>query len=299
MSQINLDSLLPAQANLGRTSTSQPGHDTLLQPSSRQQLDSIKSLDLLQFRTGHLDRDSILVELAVLQSRCAILQTILTETPSTPLHDKESHNYYARDNDAHAAPTILSADPWRTNPGPFADGHFDFEAESLISQDTDGNCGGGFGLKSLHLSKESFRENYPLPNNLVGADLDYQLRDLYGFDMASLQSGPDLANQAVPATQNFANMAQDGTETTNLSSIPQRPPVVTAVTPSTGNSQRRHQCQHCMMTFGRPSDRDRHALSHDPNASRVSCPFPGCHRVGRHGFLRRDKLRQHRTHMRH
>lgn len=62
---------------------------------------------------------------------------------------------------------------------------------------------------------------------------------------------------------------------------------------------RRHHCQHCMKTFRRHTDRDRHALVHNPNARRFSCPHPGCPRVGQHGFLRQDKLTQHRRHMNH
>jgi hypothetical protein len=73
----------------------------------------------------------------------------------------------------------------------------------------------------------------------------------------------------------------------------------TVVAPALSRAGTRHRCQSCMKTFRRSGDRDRHAHIHNPNAPRHACSFPGCDRVGRRGFLRRDKLTQHQAHMRH
>lgn len=66
-----------------------------------------------------------------------------------------------------------------------------------------------------------------------------------------------------------------------------------------GPIRRNFHCPHCMKSYSRRSDRDRHALSHNPNALRYSCPAVGCNRIGMDGFLRKDKLAQHRSHMGH
>jgi hypothetical protein len=64
---------------------------------------------------------------------------------------------------------------------------------------------------------------------------------------------------------------------------------------SSVHSARRYTCSRCIKTFSRRSDRDRHALSHDPNAPRYTCPAHHCARV----FPRKDKLADHRRRLRH
>ncbi|RFU24749.1 hypothetical protein B7463_g11588, partial [Scytalidium lignicola] len=57
--------------------------------------------------------------------------------------------------------------------------------------------------------------------------------------------------------------------------------------------RRRHVCDYCGKSYARLDILLRHQRKHDDNASRHSCPFPNCTRVGRKGFLRLDKLRDH------
>lgn len=58
-------------------------------------------------------------------------------------------------------------------------------------------------------------------------------------------------------------------------------------------------CAHCMKTFGRTSDLDRHLRVHDANAVRYACQAPGCDKVGNNGYLRPDLLKRHRVKMGH
>jgi hypothetical protein len=69
----------------------------------------------------------------------------------------------------------------------------------------------------------------------------------------------------------------------------------TASAPSPVPSACRYTCPRCIKTFSRRSDRDRHALSHDPNAPRYTCPAHHCARV----FPRKDKLADHRRRLGH
>jgi hypothetical protein len=56
-----------------------------------------------------------------------------------------------------------------------------------------------------------------------------------------------------------------------------------------------HHCQHCMKSFSRAGDLRRHGRSHNPNATRFSCPRQDCGRY----FLRMDKLNDHRARKNH
>jgi len=56
-----------------------------------------------------------------------------------------------------------------------------------------------------------------------------------------------------------------------------------------------HRCTDCGQPFSRRADLRRHALAHNPNATRFPCPRLGCGRQ----FLRMDKLRDHRHQKNH
>ena len=48
-------------------------------------------------------------------------------------------------------------------------------------------------------------------------------------------------------------------------------------------------------SFGRKADLERHivAIHTRASAAMVDCDFPGCHRRGEYGFVRRDKMIEH------
>ncbi|KAH8906921.1 hypothetical protein BR93DRAFT_927747 [Coniochaeta sp. PMI_546] len=77
-----------------------------------------------------------------------------------------------------------------------------------------------------------------------------------------------------------------------------------SATPSTttvmaSSDRARHACSSCDKSFGRPADLRRHMRIHNPQAPRLSCPFEYCDRKGDKGFLRADKLKEHRRALGH
>ena len=125
--------------------------------------------------------------------------------------------------------------------------------------------------------------------------------DIFDFNAASLES----LQEGLDVHEEETTSATD-TPAGSLSNISPVLPSISkarsrrAAGSSTANRLgRRHHCPSCMQTFHRRSDRDRHALAHDLNAPRFDCSFPGCDRVGRNGFLRRDKLTQHQAYKSH
>ncbi|PMD41904.1 hypothetical protein L207DRAFT_511663 [Hyaloscypha variabilis F] len=131
-------------------------------------------------------------------------------------------------------------------------------------------------------------ENYI--NNMDQATINEDLQDLFGLDASNIPwSHPyDVgmhsstvqtdfaAPQGVDAPPPVSSFSSDGT---------------TVATPP----RSMHHCQHCMRAFSRAGDLRRHALSHNPNATRLSCPRAGCGRQ----FLRVDKLKDHRARKNH
>jgi hypothetical protein len=79
----------------------------------------------------------------------------------------------------------------------------------------------------------------------------------------------------------------------NSSNVPPSSAPVSAT--ATGPTRGSFQCSHCAKTFLHRKDLNRHALSHDPNATRHYCPSSTCNRY----FLRKDKLTAHRRSKRH
>lgn len=137
------------------------------------------------------------------------------------------------------------------------------------------------------------------------------LLDMFDFDGAALEDGPQVnadSQSFHEGPEFYGSSMQDNHEVLKLqnemtsllptsTSIPS-PPIPSSIT-ARPPTNRPHRCTSCNRAFRRPSDRDRHAQTHNPNAPRHSCPFHGCPRAGRDGFLRRDKLTQHQGHMRH
>lgn len=76
-------------------------------------------------------------------------------------------------------------------------------------------------------------------------------------------------------------------------STPIRPP--RPQTPATGTpAPPGNVCATCGKTFKRAPDMQRHAKKHDPGAQRFDCLAAGCPYTGARGFLRPDKLADHR-----
>jgi hypothetical protein len=73
----------------------------------------------------------------------------------------------------------------------------------------------------------------------------------------------------------------------------------TAATATPAAARRRYACGVCTKTYSRPADLRRHMPEHDPDAVRYSCPFEYCNRKGSNGFLRADKLAEHRRALGH
>ncbi|KAE9376433.1 hypothetical protein N431DRAFT_435763 [Stipitochalara longipes BDJ] len=126
-------------------------------------------------------------------------------------------------------------------------------------------------------------------------------QDIFDVNAASIESLPEnfdaydgeTTSVGATAAENMSNI------TPTLPSVSEATSHLTVGTSAVNRIEHRHHCPSCIQTFGRRSDRNRHAMVHNPVAPRYDCSFPGCDRVGRHGFLRRDKLTQHQAYRRH
>ena len=162
-------------------------------------------------------------------------------------------------------------------------------------------CRNASELSPFFGDQNSLPQAYPGADDIPDMSINATgLEDLFDFNEASLPSTLNAVGElAIPTNQTPVDHNREVLTITTPSSTQQAQPAYPAITLATNITQRRHRCSHCMMTFRRPSDRDRHALAHNPDAPRFSCSFPGCPRVGLGGFLRRDKLTQHQVHMNH
>jgi hypothetical protein len=120
-------------------------------------------------------------------------------------------------------------------------------------------------------------------DNFTDLDVD-GASSMQGFEVGMSTTNPSLQQQtSVPpsgSSMSSPNIAR---------------PAAAATAAAPVRSAQRYACPRCMKTFSRRSDRDRHALSHDPNAPRYTCPAHHCARV----FPRKDKLADHRRRLRH
>jgi hypothetical protein len=128
-----------------------------------------------------------------------------------------------------------------------------------------------------------------------------QQQTAWGFHAANIQANPlGLALSTQKSNDNFDFNHGINLDAMNIS----RHPII-LVPPerrqqaNPGPARGNFPCQHCMKSFTRTADRDRHARGHDPNAIRYSCPALGCDRAGDNGFLRKDKLKKHRAEQGH
>jgi hypothetical protein len=124
--------------------------------------------------------------------------------------------------------------------------------------------------------------------NMAQGTTDEYMQGLFDFECAAFPSTQSYdAGQSIPFVQEPSFGGDMAATTPALSSesetsVPTRPRPV-------------HNCHHCMASFFRAGDLRRHALSHNPNAPRLSCPRAGCGRQ----FLRMDKLNDHRRRRHH
>ena len=132
----------------------------------------------------------------------------------------------------------------------------------------------------------------------------------YGDDVVSLNDSLDVTAIYSPfdtganAVNNIPGAIQGDVDNSAMVITPN----ITAPSSSTTEGARTSRARlylcngsmQCHKTFARRADRDRHALTHDKTSIRtLSCPFPGCDRVGISGFWRPDKFNEHRTKLRH
>jgi hypothetical protein len=262
---------------------------------------------------SHMDRANILAELNALQERYSTLALALTDSSlATPHHQDGYALLSPRPIDVGVAVSVNPSDgglspgtePIVTSPeGWGASAASDLAANFMdqTSQTPFGYAARTTGVlrsEASVLNQETPSRDHPQLHTFLDNNIDSELQDIFDFNAASLPLGFDVHDGvstyvAERATEDESNI------TPTLPSISQSDSDPTVVAPAVSRTETRHRCQSCMKTFRRSGDRDRHALSHNPSAPRYACSFPGCNRVGRRGFLRRDKLTQHQVHMRH
>ncbi len=113
---------------------------------------------------------------------------------------------------------------------------------------------------------------------------------LFGFNTPTIPSDPSsgsgLLGPVIQGASFEAPALNDTAPTTGGTSSAQM-----ATAPITSSSRSVYQCQYCVKSYSRVGDLRRHSRSHNPNATKFSCPQAGCGRQ----FLRKDKLRDHRA----
>lgn len=143
--------------------------------------------------------------------------------------------------------------------------------------------------------------------DITGQQIDHTFDELFDFDLASYAAEADANNRSNTCYEDadandFGTMsvgtpldiaiALPATVTTSSNTMSATP--MAAIAP-VAPPRPRYQCPNCGKMFLRPSDRDRHALKHNPNAPRYPCTYRGCRYSGMNAFLRKDKLREHRA----
>lgn len=119
-------------------------------------------------------------------------------------------------------------------------------------------------------------------------------------DLEAVQPQATNAQQASTNLQGLENVGSPAlNQGQDMNVLPASTNELPATTPAplttASRHNLRHRCPSCSMDFSRRSDRNRHALSHDPHARRFPCPDPRCSSE----FPRKDKLLDHRRRMRH
>lgn len=261
---------------------------------------------------SQMDRANILAELNALQERCSTLALALAESSlETPHHQDGSAIPSPRPIDDGVAisvnpdnsglssgtgPIVTGPEGWGVSLAGDLDANF-MDQTSPIPFGHALRTTGVFGSEASMLNQETPPEDHPQLDAFFD-NIETELQDIFDFNAASLPLGFDVHDGVTASVEERATEDESNiTPTFPYISQPESDPAVVA--PAVSRTETRHRCQSCMRTFRRSSDRDHHSLSHNPNAPRYACSFPGCNRVGRRGFLRRDKLTQHQAHMRH
>ncbi|KAH8600219.1 hypothetical protein B0O99DRAFT_737670 [Bisporella sp. PMI_857] len=256
-----------------------------------------------------INRADIVAELNALQERCSSLKFAVAQSSLTTPHLQDGFalpSPRAIDNGAAmpmnrsdcglssgASPILTGPEIWGVS---FA-GDLRTNFMDQTSQNAFGHALPVLGSEAPVLNQEAPAEDHPQLDAFLDGNIDTEFPDIFDFNAASLPLPLDvhgITNSiAESATKDVSNILP------TLPTISQPKFDLTVVAPVASGTDTRHRCQHCGRTFSRSSDRDRHALKHDPNAPRYACFFPGCDKVGKRGFLRRDNLTQHQAHMRH
>ncbi|KAF8856738.1 hypothetical protein BDZ45DRAFT_675234 [Acephala macrosclerotiorum] len=296
----------PSEQNIKytcNTSTSSKIPDSHLKPTG---------LPVPGFQGKLLNRSTILAELAALQSRCTALQNALVGTTSTT--PSCPHGYGQTCSHSHSHSTIYNTGTWypgvivsNTRTCAPTSSHFDVDQVAATANwkfpNPTGQRSSSFRMDhsgSYQLNQNLSREDCAVPNDAACNIFDFEFQEYFDLTEASLPPAINVEEQeTVLYSTSSPALEINGDTPCKPSDASRVQDAAFTIVPPANIIQRRFHCQHCMMTFRRPSDRDRHALAHNPNAPRFSCTYPGCTRVGRRGFLRKDKLTQHQVHMNH
>jgi hypothetical protein len=268
---------------------------------------------------NQMHKANILAELNALQERCSTLAYALAESSLTTPHHQDgpappspgltddgvtirpipvSVNPNDIDLSLGTGPVVTCPEGWGLSfTGDLDTNFMDQTPQTLFGHALPATAG-VLGSEASMLNQEIPPVNHTQLDTFFDNNIDTELQDIFNFDAALLPLGFGVhdgvtTSVAERATEDELNITPTPPSISQPGSDP------TVVAPAVSQTETRHRCQSCMKTFRRSSDRDRHALSHNPNAPRYSCSFQGCSRVGRRGFLRRDKLTQHQARMRH
>lgn len=257
------------QGSAGQASTDQCELASLTKPNGY-------CSPILPISQRQLARVNLLAELKAIQLRCSALELALTEPSLATLQEYYTLRLLGLVNDG-----AISMKPDDTG----------------LSSDTSVITSGsqmGIAGPSVNLAQ------LDQPDALIDNNDDSYFHELFDFNSAALPLSFDIDDGV---TTPFAEEATKDVSTAGQNPMPPNVSypgsLQTVAIPAANITPARHHCPNCPKTFRRRSDRDRHAQSHNPNAHRFACPFPGCVRVGRHGFLRKDKLTQHQAHTGH
>lgn len=250
------------------------------------------------FQDKLLNRSTILVKLAALQSRCTALQNALmgiTASSSSCLHGCDQVcSYSTTDPSDIVSKTKICAPP---------SSHFDVDQVAGTINwkfpDPTGQPSSSFDMAypGLYLlDQDLLREDYAASNEVACEISDSEFQKYFDLSAASLLAPNAETISNFPTSPVLKSNSDSTYQPSDISRVQD---TTFIIAPAANTIQPRFHCQDCMMTFRRRSDRDRHALVHNPNAPRFPCTYPRCTRVGRRGFLRKDKLTQHQIHMNH
>ncbi|PMD49013.1 hypothetical protein L207DRAFT_575656 [Hyaloscypha variabilis F] len=256
---------------------------------------------------------NILAELHALQDRCSALAFAFTQSSVATCHQQENYDLLSSmpiddsvDMSMNFDHDILGSGTATTLSGPGGlrvDSACDVPTQPVYqtSQNPFDHAlsTNGCVTQALMLDQDTLLEDHLQPGVLPEDNFVSGFQDIFDFHAASLESLPEECDVQYGMETSTADIV-----TESMSKIAPTLPIIseaksTSRTSTVNRAEYRHHCPSCMRPFHRRSDRNRHALIHNPSAPRYNCSFPGCDRVGSNGFLRRDKLTQHQAYKRH